>query len=145
MIERITNDTLRALEYVTIENIPKEDPVNWWLWISIAEFILILLLFLLLQCKRKKQTEEADDERRRFKKESLKGDIDFDNIINSSFHATELYDRLKVKCHPDRFPLDDARNKVAENLFQEIEKNKNNINRLKELQQEASDKLGINL
>jgi len=51
---------------------------------------------------------------------SLKQDIDFDNIINSSFNSLELYDKLKVKCHPDRFPKDKEINIIAENLFQEI-------------------------
>ena len=45
--------------------------------------------------------------------------VDFDNVINSSFAAKELYDKLKVKCHPDRFTDADL-NKEATRLFQEI-------------------------
>ncbi len=144
MNEQIANDTLRTIEQISMENVRNMDSINWWLWISIAEFILLLIL-----CIRYLNRNQPDQEQkvawRKFRKESLKDNVDFDNIINSSFHAAELYDVLRVKCHPDRFPLDMDKNRIAENLFQEIEKNKNNINRLKELQQEASDKLGINL
>ena len=56
----------------------------------------------------------------------------------------QLYDELKVKCHPDRFPTDKEKNTIAENIFQEISKNKNNVKRLLELKEEASQKLNIN-
>lgn len=144
MNEQIVNDTLRTIEQISTENVQNMDSINWWFWISITEFILLLIL--LFRSKNRRQThKERVDKWMTLKKEALKDNVDFDNIINSSFHAAELYDRLKVKCHPDRFPLDKTKNRIAENLFQEIEKNKNNINRLKELQQEASDKLGVNL
>lgn len=144
MNEQIVNDTLRTIEQISMENLKNMNSINLWFWISIAEFILLLILCI--QCLNRSQTnKEQKNEWQKFRKESLKDNVDFDNIINSSFHAAELYDRLKVICHPDRFPLDMDKNRIAENLFQEIEKNKNNINRLKELQQEASDKLGINL
>lgn len=144
MNEQIVNDTLRTIKQISMENLPNMDSINWWFWISIAEFILLLILCI--RCLNRRQiNKEQKDEWRKFRKESLKDNVDFDNIINSSFHAAELYDRLKVICHPDRFPLDKDKNRIAENLFQEIEKNKNNISRLKELQQEASNRLGVNL
>lgn len=144
MNEQIVNDTLRTIEQISMENLQNMNSINLWFWISIAEFILLLILCI--QCLNRSQTnKEQKNEWQKFRKESLKDNVDFDNIINSSFHAAELYDRLKVICHPDRFPLDMDKNRIAENLFQEIEKNKNNISRLKELQQEASDKLGVNI
>ena len=82
--------------------------------------------------------------KQQFKSESLKQDIDFNNIINSSFNSIKLYDELKVKCHPDRFPTDKEKNMLAENLFQEISKNKTNVKRLLELKEEAIQKLNIN-
>jgi len=75
----------------------------------------------------------------------LDNSIDFDNIINSSFNSNEVYNELKVKCHPDRFPNDDVKNTIAENLFQEITKNKNNIKRLLELKEKAKQELNINI
>ena len=120
MNEQIVNDTLRTIKQISMENLPNMDSINWWFWISIAEFILLLILCI--RCLNRRQTnKEQKDEWRKFRKESLKDNVDFDNIINSSFHAAELYDRLKVICHPDRFPLDKDKNRIAENLFQEIE------------------------
>jgi hypothetical protein len=51
---------------------------------------------------------------------------------------------LKVKCHPDRFATDAEKNVIAENIFQEITKNKTNVKRLIELKEEAKQKLNIN-
>ncbi len=111
---------------------------NWWMWLAFAEFGIIAFLIL------KEQLKPKDTAKQRFKNESLKQDIDFGNIINSSFNSIQLYDKLKVKCHPDRFPTDKEKNTIAENIFQEISKNKNNVMRLLELKEEAIQKLNIN-
>lgn len=55
------------------------------------------------------------------------------NVINSMFLCTPLYDKLKVKCHPDRF-VDENQKLIAENLFQELQKNKYNYDRLLEIE-----------
>jgi hypothetical protein len=112
--------------------------LNWWMWLALIEFVVIV--FLLLN-KRGKSNNTA---KRRFKKDALDQDIDFDNIINSSFNSAHLYDELKVKCHPDRFPTDMEKNAIAVTLFQEISKNRNNVKRLLELKEEAIQKLNIN-
>lgn len=78
------------------------------------------------------------------KERSLKEEIDFGNIIKSSFHTQPLYDELKVKCHPDRFPNDETKNKTADALFQEITKNKTNYKKLVELKERAKLELNIN-
>jgi hypothetical protein len=80
----------------------------------------------------------------KFKSDSLKQNIDFDNIINSSFNSIQLYDQLKVKCHPDRFPTDKEKNAIADSLFQEVTRNRTNVKRLIELKEEAKQKLNIN-
>lgn len=116
---------------------PKED-INWWLWIAIAEFGIIAYLVLKSQLKRNQSLKQ------KLKRESFDRDIDFDNIINSSFNSNEIYNELKVKCHPDKFPNDKDKNETADNLFQEITKNKNNVKRLLELKKEATQKLNIN-
>lgn len=112
--------------------------INWWMWVSIIELGVISFLIL------KKRYQNKNSKKIKFKKESLKKEIDFDNIINSSFNSDKLYDELKVKCHPDRFPKDDNLNKIADNLFQHITKNKNNLKVLLELKKEAVEKLNIN-
>lgn len=112
--------------------------LNWWMWLALVEFIVIVFLLF------KKRVKSEDTAKRRFKKEALGQDVDFDNIIDSSFNSADLYDELKVKCHPDRFPMDMEKNAIAVGLFQEISKNRNNVKRLLELKEEAIQKLNIN-
>ena len=137
------NDTLvqdsikvagKAISKVTEAN----DNTNLWMWLAIVELGIIAYLILKEKLKSKVTAKQQ------FKSESLKQDIDFNNIINSSFNSIKLYDELKVKCHPDRFPTDKEKNIIAENLFQEISKNKTNVKRLLELKEEAIQKLNIN-
>jgi hypothetical protein len=110
---------------------------NIWLWIAIIEFILILFLLFI---KKKAESPSTLE----FKKEAKSGEIDFGNIINSSFHVKPLYDELKVKCHPDRFTDNTEKNQIALELFQEISKNKTNYKKLVELKEIAKQKLNIN-
>ncbi len=112
---------------------------NFWMYIAIIEFVIIILLFLLL--KFGKQNKSLS----KFREEALAQEVDFNNIINSSFNARTLYDSLKVKCHPDRFVSDNTKFETATLIFQEITKNKNNLNRLEELKQEAITHLNIDL
>ena len=111
---------------------------NWWMWIAIAEFLIIAFILL------KEKLRGKETAHKKFKNDALIQDVDFNNIINSSFNSKALYDELKVKCHPDRFATDAVKYAIAENIFQEITKNKTNANRLIELKEEAKQKLNIN-
>lgn len=115
-----------------------DESTNLWMWIALVEFGIIIYLILKEKFKSKVSAKQQ------FKSESLKQEIDFNNIINSSFNSVQLYDELKVKCHPDRFPTDKEKNLIAENIFQQITKNKTNVKRLLELKEEAIQKLNIN-
>jgi len=141
MNDTLIQDTLQMAHQVISQSKEIHQSTNWWMWLSIAEFGV--LTYLLIKKKINNNTIQMSA-KQKFKKESLEQDIDFDNIINSSFNSNELYDKLKVKCHPDRFPNDNKKNIIAENIFQEITKNKNNVKRLLELKQEAIQKLNIN-
>lgn len=55
------------------------------------------------------------------------------NVVNSMFLCAPIYDKLKVKCHPDRF-IDENQKTVAENLFQELQKYKYNYEKLLEIE-----------
>ena len=110
---------------------------NGWVWVALIELIVIIFLI------RDRFKRGNASEKQEFKEEAMKGDVDFDNIINSSFHSVSLYDELKVKCHPDRFPNDPEKIAIAEALFQEITQNKTNLKKLEELKQEAIQKLNI--
>ena len=108
------------------------------MWIALVELGIIAYFIVKEKFKSKVSAKQQ------FKSESLKQDIDFNNIINSSFNSVKLYDELKVKCHPDRFPTYKEKNLIAESIFQQITKNKTNFKRLLELKEEAIQKLNIN-
>ena len=132
----VLTDTLQGVAgAVTTGNFQESDV---WFYIAMVEFVIIF--FLLLFAFRRGTT--------RVEKQKLRGriksDVDFQNIINSSFHATEIYNELKVKCHPDRFIGDVEKNATANRIFQEVTKNKMNYKRLQELKKEAEESLGIN-
>lgn len=57
-----------------------------------------------------------------------------DNVVNSMFNSQSIYNQLKIKCHPDRFPNDEKKREIAEHLFQEVQKNRYNVEMLKELE-----------
>ena len=132
----VLTDTLQGVAgAVTTGNFQESDV---WFYIARVEFVIIF--FLLLFAFRRGTTRVEKQKLR----ESIKSDVDFQNIINSSFHATEIYNELKVKCHPDRFIGDVEKNATANRIFQEVTKNKMNYKRLQELKKEAEESLGIN-
>ena len=132
----VLTDTLQGVAgAVTTVNFQESDV---WFYIAMVEFVIIF--FLLLFAFRRGTTRVEKQKLR----ESIKSDVDFQNIINSSFHATEIYNELKVKCHPDRFIGDVEKNATANRIFQEVTKNKMNYKRLQELKKEAEESLGIN-
>lgn len=138
MKDTLIQDSLKVAEQAISASSDKGDSTNIWMWVAVGEFAIIVGLLLAKKLKRKPNAKQ------RFKEEAISQDVDFNNIIKSSFHSTELYDILKVKCHPDRFPTDPELNGIADKLFQEITKNKTNHKRLEELKIEAEQKLNIN-
>ena len=138
MNDTLIQDSLKVAVQAVTNSTEASEPTNWWMWLAIAELGLIAFLIFRGKLKPKRSAKHH------FKNESLKQDVDFNNIINSSFHSIQLYDKLKVKCHPDLFSTDKEKNIIAENIFQEIGRNKNNLKRLIELKEEAIQKLNIN-
>jgi hypothetical protein len=63
------------------------------------------------------------------------------NVVNSMFLCAPIYDKLKVKCHPDRF-VDENQKAVVESLFQELQKYKYNYERLIEIELLINDFIG---
>lgn len=113
---------------------------NLWFWIALAEFLL-LLAFILLQFRKRKHVETEVERIKR--KVMQEGEIDFGNTLKSAFHAQELYDELKVRCHPDRFPADAEKNRIATEIFQKIVESRNNYKSLLELKVRAEQELEI--
>jgi len=138
MNDTVIQDSIKIASKAISKITETGESTNWWMWIALAELGIITYFILKGNFKSKVSTKQQ------FKSESLKRDIDFNNIINSSFNSVKLYDELKVKCHPDRFPTDKEKNLIAENIFQQITKNKTNVKRLLELKEEAIQKLNIN-
>ena len=105
---------------------------NIWFWIAIIEVFVILYLASRLIFHPQKGHIKV--------KEQLKSaPINLGNTINSAFNSKPLYDKL----NPDRFantPLQDKANE----LFQEIQANKYNYDKLKELEEKAIMVLNIN-
>ena len=132
------NDTLQAMVDSLEQTAQSTTGTNIWMIVSIVEMVIIIVLIL-----TRKQT---DNKRSDIKKQVLaEGDIDFSNLVNSSFNASGLYKELLVKCHPDRFAPDTEKMAVANELSAMVTKNKHDIKRLEELKEEAKQKLNINL
>ncbi|MBQ5593062.1 MAG: hypothetical protein IIU76_00570 [Bacteroidales bacterium] len=68
--------------------------------------------------------------------------IDFGNVVSSSLLAKGLYDELKTICHPDRFHTEVDIQKANE-LFQLINQNKGDYNRLLQLKEQVYNQLPI--
>lgn len=58
---------------------------------------------------------------------------EMDNVVNSMFLCEPIYNKLKVKCHPDRFTNEEQKQQ-AEELFQLLQKSRYNYKELKTLE-----------
>ena len=130
--------------YILVAEVVKKAPVstfNLWILISIAEFLIIVILIILLFKKKQKKPDEF------YVGESIKGykdaEVDLGNMFNSMFNASMLHDALKKKIHPDRFPHDEEKIAIANELTTQLNENKNNIAKMKESQLMAIEKLGV--
>ena len=108
-------------------------------WTIIACIECVILLYVLIFKTQWQNHTKIHETKILARQES----IDFSTIMNSAFLADELYNDLKVKCHPDRFPDNPQLNMIANELSQEISKNKNSYSKLLTLKQRAEKDLGI--
>lgn len=132
------NDTLQAMVDSLGQTAQSTTGTNIWMIVAIVELVIIIVLLL--------TRKPTDNKRSDIKKQVLaEGDIDFSNLVNSSFNASRLYKELLVKCHPDRFAHDTEKMAIANELSAMVTKNKHDIKRLEELKEEAKQKLNINL
>lgn len=111
--------------------------INGWAIIAIIEGLLLLLIFL-FQKRHRKEYRYIE-----LKNKAKQEEVDFSNIVNSAFYSDELYNELKIKCHPDKFPNDVRANSIANEIFQEISKNKNSYHKLQILKKRAIRELGL--
>ncbi len=114
---------------------------NKWLYVSIVE--LMIIVFLLIILYKKKKNKPDDFYVGKSVKEFKNTDVDLGNMFNSMFNATTLHETLKRKIHPDRFPNDPEKIKIANELTAQLNESQNNIARMKEIQAIAAEQLGI--
>ena len=131
-------DTLQAMVDSLEQTAQSTTSINVWMIVAIVELVIIVMLLML----RKPKDNRLSD----IKKQVLaEGEIDFANLVNSSFNAEGLYKELLVKCHPDRFAANSEMMAIANELSAKITKNKHDIKQLKALKEEARNKLNINI
>lgn len=113
---------------------------NWWIIIAIVEFVIIIALLIFRS--KEKQVDKKDEIKSKVMGE---GEIDFGNVINSAFASDELYKKLIRSCHPDRFPGDEDKIAIANDLSSRITKSQRDQKALKALKEEAEQKLNIHI
>ena len=115
--------------------------ISLWFWIALLELIIILLLFWKLN--KKQNNLKFGDISKDKMKNAKRSDIDMENLMNSINGSRDLYKQLSRTCHPDKFINTDI-HKIAEEIFQEVSKDKRNYNKLIALKQRAEMELNIN-
>lgn len=89
--------------------------------------------------KKKRETEQ-DILVNRIKSEQLDMHDLFSNI-NKRGEVEALFKELCKIAHPDKFDKDPKKNKIAKELFSQIQNNRNNYNQLMKLKEIAEVKL----
>ena len=112
-----------------------------WFWISIVEFLVII--FLIIRLKRKNSDLTFSDLPNDKIKTAKSTAIDMDNLMNSINGSRDLYKELSKVCHPDKFVNTDKQ-KIAEEIFQEISKDRRNFEKLLAHKERAKKELNIN-
>ena len=112
-----------------------------WFWLSIVEFTVII--FLLIRLKKKKTELAFSDLPKDKMKNAKSSNIDMDNLMNSINGSRDLFKELSKVCHPDKF-VNTEQQKIAEDIFQDISKDKRNFEKLLALKERAKNELNIN-
>lgn len=111
-----------------------------FMWIAIIELVIILLLVFKLKSKKNKLA--LSELERDTVKSAKSTKIDMDSLMNSINSSRGLYKELSRKCHPDRF-MNDPKQKIAEEIFQEISKYERNFDKLNLIKIRAINELNI--
>jgi hypothetical protein len=117
--------------------------ISIWQIATSLELVIIVLLIFKIKSIRKKIKLNGDKYVKDIIQESKEKEIDMDNVVNSMFHSKAIYDILKKKIHPDRFPNDPDKIAIANELTAQLNESQNNIAKMKEIQTLATEKLGI--
>jgi len=128
---------------VVAETISNTDSTSFsiWLWIALFEFVIIA--FLLFKLKKKGSDLKFGDLSKEKIRNAKKSEVDMNNLMNSINGSKDLYKELSRTCHPDRF-INSDKQKIAEQIFQDISKYKRDFKKLTELKERAITELNIN-
>ncbi len=130
-------DTLALSSQVNLTTIK----YDIWFWIALFELIIIVYLIYKWKLINKRRSFSISGQKEILKSKS--NEVDMSNVITSMHASADLYKELSRKCHPDRFvnsPLQDK----AQEIFQELNKNRRNHAKLLELKNIATQELKIN-
>ena len=112
---------------------------------GIIFFILIILAGLyIFQLYQNKTTIYHIDKNIIEDKNSEKNDGSWDSVFNSINHQPEAkkkYDELIRKCHPDRFPGNNKKSRIANEICSELSKHKLDLSKLRELEHRINKEL----
>jgi hypothetical protein len=111
-----------------------------FMWIAILE--LVLIIFLIFKLKSKKNKLALSELERDTVKSAKSTKIDMDSLMNSINSSRSLYKELSRKCHPDKF-MNDPKQKIAEEIFQEISRYERNFDKLNLIKTRAINELNI--
>ncbi|GAL76089.1 hypothetical protein JCM19275_2221 [Nonlabens ulvanivorans] len=119
-----------------------DNSISIFLWIAIIELLIILfLIWKLIKAAKGSQQSDAIKQNLKNAKNSKVNMGDLMDSINGG--ARELYKELSRKCHPDLF-INTDKQLIAQDLFQEISKNKRDYKKLTELKERAVLELKVN-
>jgi hypothetical protein len=107
-------------------------------------FELVIILYLIIKARQVKQDLKFSGISRDKLKTMKRSNIDMNNLMHSINNSKELYKQLSKACHPDRFINTEFEQK-ANDIFQEISKNKRDFNALSKLKERAKKELNINI
>jgi hypothetical protein len=129
-------------DIVVAETISNTDSatLSMWLWVALIEFTFII--FLLFRLNKKGKDLKFGDLPKGKMKDVKKYEVDMDNLMNSINGSKDLYKELSRTCHPDRF-INSDKQKLAEEIFQEISNHKRDFKKLTELKERAIAELNI--
>ncbi len=135
----MNKDTIQAIsDTVSSVNTPYSG-VDIWMIIALIEAVLI---FILLVSKTNSSNIKKQNIKEKVKAE---GEIDFADVLNSSFNAEELYNQLIRLCHPDRYAPDENKMAIANNISTRVTESRYSVKALESLKNEAKEKLNIKI
>ncbi|RYY44247.1 MAG: molecular chaperone DnaJ [Chitinophagaceae bacterium] len=138
LLQTITDSTKMITE---TKNSAPAGASNHWIWIAGVELLVIGLLTVALLKKKKTPFVPPTGN---LLSESRNAEIDMGSLMDNINQSRQLYKKLSVQCHPDRFAGDEHKRKIADELFQDITRYQRNYEKLLALQELAKQKLHIN-